>query len=315
MLPIGVKRPGFRFARTLRTTVVAVALIQLLLPMPGVLAQDVPSNVRERSNDLDVPFVPSDDNVLDAMFEMAKPTGSDFLIDLGSGDGRIVIGAAKKFGLHGFGVDLNEGLVAIANQRARVLGVADRAQFYVRDLFKTDFSKASILTMYLLPEVVLELREKLLRDLRPGTRIVSHDYHLGDWRPDEARVVRIGQDNEESIVYYWMVPARVAGTWEWVLDSKDYAPTPTDFRTTLKQRYQDISGEVGIFPGVASIHDLRLAGTKITFSVTGEVEERMVRHDFAGTVDGDRIVGTVTVSGGVRSRTLPWEARRIRTGD
>jgi hypothetical protein len=292
------------------------AAVLFALFSPGVSAQSVPDEVRHRSDDLDVPYVPSDSRVLKAMFEMAEPTAGDFLIDLGSGDGRIVIEAARRFGLRGYGVDLNEGLVSIATQRAKSAGVADRVQFHVRDLFKTDIRQASILTMYLLPEIMLELRDRLWRDLRPGTRIVSHDYHMGEWRPDEARVVRIGTGDEDSVVYYWMVPARVAGIWEWTIEpAPGYANVPTDFTATLSQHFQNVTGAVEIFPGTAQIHDMRLSGDRIAFSVSGEVSERIVRHDFVGTVSAGRINGTVTLRGGVRSQTLPWSAIRTKVGD
>jgi hypothetical protein len=301
---------SFRFLRRGAIALAALAAIVVAAPATEPAAQDVLPEIKQRSDELDVPFVPSDDNVLNAMFDMAKPTSGDFLIDLGSGDGRIVVEAARRFGLRGFGVDLNEGLVAIARQRARSVGVADRVEFHIRDLFRTDFRQASILTMYLLPEIVLELREALLRDLRPGARIVSHDYHMGEWRPDEARLVRIGSGNEESVVYFWTVPAKAAGTWEWTIDSRDYADIPVDFRAVLGQRYQDIAAEVVIFPGLGVAHDLRLSGARIAFSITGEVNERMVRHDFAGTIDGDRIAGAVTLGGASPPLTLPWAARR-----
>jgi len=315
MQPLSGGRLSFRFPRRGAIALAALAAIVFAAPATDLAAQDVLPEIKQRSDELDVPFVPSDDNVLNAMFDMAKPTGGDFLIDLGSGDGRIVVEAARRFGLRGFGVDLNEGLVAIARQRARSAGVADRVEFHIRDLFRTDFRQASILTMYLLPEIVLELREALLRDLRPGTRIVSHDYHLGEWRPDDGRIVRIGTGTEESVVYFWTVPAKVAGTWDWTIDSRKYADIPVDFRTVLRQHYQDIAADVTIFPGLGVSHDLRLSGTQISFSITGEIDERMVRHDFAGTVEGDRITGTVTLGGAAHPLTLPWSAQRIKTAE
>ena len=131
----------------------------------------------------DTPYVQTPQNIVDAMLETAKVTGKDYVIDLGSGDGRMVITAAKKRGARGFGVDLDKRLVKLANANARKAGVADRAKFYARDLFETDLSQASVITIYLLPEVNLMARGKLLA-LAPGTRIVSHDYGIGDWLPD-----------------------------------------------------------------------------------------------------------------------------------
>jgi SAM-dependent methyltransferase len=272
----------------------------------------VTSDIIDRSSQLDVPFVPSHDNVLRAMFELARPTGTDFLIDLGSGDGRIVINAARQFGLRGFGVDLNDDLVGIANRNAERAGVAPRAKFYVRDLFETDIRQATILTMYLLPEVVQSLRDKLLTDLRPGARIVSHDYHLADWRPDAVRLAEIGPKLEDSIVYLWVVPARVAGVWAWTIEQPELFNEPMEYSASLSQRFQDVEGKVSLFPFEQRIHQASLQGTRLAFSVAGELNEKIVFHDFEGVVEGDRITGTVRLSGGIPPVTLPWTARRTR---
>jgi SAM-dependent methyltransferase len=278
------------------------------------VAQEVTPEVEHRSGRLDAPFLESSSAVLDAMFAYALPTKDDYIIDLGSGDGRINIHAARKFGTSGHGVDLNEGLVAIANARARRAGVANRAKFYVRDLFKENLSKATIVTMYLLQDVVLRLRPKLLAELRPGARIVSHDYHMGDWRFDAARVVKSG----ESIVYYWAVPAKVAGTWRWQIELPEQprdlldSTGTIDFTGTINQRYQDIDGRVNLGRRWTRFHHAKLMGAKISISVTGVMSDRIVRHDYAGTVDGSRITGTVRLSGGVEPVTLPWSAVRSR---
>lgn len=298
----------------------AAALVGILVSVPAAAQRvnDISPEIQQRSDELDVPFVPSHDNVLKAMFDMAKPTRDDFLIDLGSGDGRIVISAAHKFGTRGLGVDLNEGLVKIARDRADRAGVASRARFEVRDLYKTDIRSATVLTMYLLPEIVQDLRDRLMAELRPGTRIVSHDYHMGDWRPDESRVVEISErpkDPEESIVYFWVVPARIAGNWKWTLNYPRYSDTPLEYAAAISQHFQDVDGQVEVFPSTGRIRNGRLAGTRIAFSADVEVAERIVRHDFAGTIDGERITGTVRLSGGMAEITLPWEARRTKGGE
>lgn len=292
---------------------------QLISPtVSSALAQTITPEIVDRSNDLDVPFVPSHDNVLQAMFELAKPTKDDFLIDLGSGDGRIVIGAAHKFGTRGYGVDLNKGLVQVATERARRAGVGSKARFEVRDLFKTDLRPATILTMYLLPEVVQTLRPTLLTQLRPGTRIVSHDYHLADWRPDASRIVDISASRdkpEESVIYYWVVPGRVAGLWEWTLAYASYFNRPLEYSAALKQRFQDMEGTVEVIGLEGRVHHGSVSGTRIAFSADVEIEELMVRHDFSGEIDGNTITGTVRLSGGVRPVTLPWRATRTQTMD
>src|SRR3977135_3414267 len=132
----------------------------------------------------DTPYVQTPQNVVDKMLEVAKVGPADYVIDLGSGDGRMVITAAQKYGARGFGVDLDRRLVELANKRAASASVADRAVFYERDLYETDLAAASVVTIYLLPEVNLMVRPKLLATLKPGTRVVSHDYNMGDWPPD-----------------------------------------------------------------------------------------------------------------------------------
>jgi SAM-dependent methyltransferase len=163
------------------------------------------------AQDVDVPFVVTPDNVTREMLKLADVKPGDFVIDLGSGDGRIVIVAARHFGARGLGVEIVPELVAKSRDNASKAGVADRAEFLVQDLFAADLSKATVITMYLLPEVNLQLRPKLLK-LKPGTRIVSHDWDMGDWKPDRTIVVDapdkpIGRE-KVSRLHLWMVPAR-----------------------------------------------------------------------------------------------------------
>jgi SAM-dependent methyltransferase len=164
----------------------------------------------------EVPFVVSPAPVTLAMLSIARVGPRDVVLDLGSGDGRIVITAAKRYGARGLGVELSPQLVDKSRDNARRAGVADRAEFRVQDLFETDLSQASVITMYLLPEVNLQLRPKLLA-LKPGTRIVSHDWDLGDWKPDRTRVVdapdkSVGLE-KKSRVHLWTVPAQLGGLW------------------------------------------------------------------------------------------------------
>ena len=297
-------------------TVAVIFACLVALPVFPLGAQEVTREIRKFSDSLDVSFVPSEYVVLDAMFDLARPTKDDFLIDLGSGDGRIVISAAKTFGARGYGVDLNGGLVKIANARAAEAGVADRARFYVRDLFKEDISRASIVTMFLIDEVVLQLRPKLFAQLRPGSRIVSHDYHLGDWKPDSTRWVDVGPpQNHESIVYYWVVPAKVSGNWVLTADYTSLFKEPLEYRAIINQHFQDIDGKVDLNSQTLRIHDARLSGDRILFSATGEIEESIIRHDFAGVVNGNTITGSVRLSGAIQEVTLPWLARRANAED
>jgi SAM-dependent methyltransferase len=158
----------------------------------------------------DLPYVATPDNVTLAMLELAKVGPDDFVIDLGSGDGRIVIAAAKRFGARGLGVDIDAGLVQVSRESARRAGVAGRVEFRVEDLFLTDLASATVITLYLLPEVNLQLRPHLLA-LKPGTRIVSHDWDMGAWKPE--RTVNIETPRKSSRALLWIVPARLSGAW------------------------------------------------------------------------------------------------------
>jgi len=164
----------------------------------------------------EVPFITSPDNVTLEMLRIADVGRADHVIDLGSGDGRIVILAARRFGASGLGVEIDPRLVELSNRHARDAGVADRAVFREQDLFKTDLAPATVITMYLLPEFNLALRPALLQ-LKPGTRLVSHDWHMADWQPDQTTVVQVpnkqvGRD-KFSQIHLWVVPARVDGLW------------------------------------------------------------------------------------------------------
>jgi SAM-dependent methyltransferase len=187
----------------------------------------------------EVPYVQTPMAVVDAMLELAGARAGDRLVDLGSGDGRLVIRAAQRFGIPGLGVDLDPNLVALSEQRARDAGVAGLARFAVQDLFDTDLTQASLITMYLLPEVNLALRPRLLR-LAPGTRVVSHDWDMGDWMPDHSRTLPVPDKpvglRRESAAHLWVIPASVQGDWRGRLAGEP------DALLTLRiaQRYQQL---------------------------------------------------------------------------
>jgi hypothetical protein len=211
-----------RLSRLSRATTGIAAALALLVAGSPARAQD------------EVPFITTPDNVTLAMLELAGVTANDTLIDLGSGDGRIVITAARRFGARGLGVEIVGDLVAQSRSNARAAGVADKAEFREQDLFLTDLSGARVITMYLLTEVNLQLRPRLLA-LAPGTRIVSHDWGMGEWQPERSVTLdvpdkTIGRD-KRSTVHLWIVPARVAGLW-----------CTEGGRLELTQRFQTVSG-------------------------------------------------------------------------
>jgi hypothetical protein len=170
-------------------------------PTPSATVETVPQT-------LDVPYVPTPHNVVAKMLELAKPNRNDIVYDLGSGDGRIVITAAQKYGSRGVGYDLDPKRIKEANENARTAGVTDRVRFVQQDLFEADLIQATVVTLYLLPEINLKLRPKLLKELKPGTRIVSHNYGLGDWDPIKTETLQSATG--EHLVFYWVVPK--AGT-------------------------------------------------------------------------------------------------------
>jgi hypothetical protein len=186
-----------------RLSVLAAASL-LLLPAIGASAIE-PSFAPTQAitpESLDVPYVPTPQSVVDKMLDIAKVTGEDYLIDLGSGDGRIPIAAAKRFGTKGMGVEIDPVRVQEAKTNAVNARVADKVEFKKQDLFETDLSQATVLTLYLLPRVNLQLRPRLLNKLKPGTRVVSHSFDMGDWKPDQKIIV------DGRPIYLWIVPER-----------------------------------------------------------------------------------------------------------
>jgi hypothetical protein len=258
-----------------------------------------------------VPYVPTPQAVVEKMLEVAKVGPRDFVIDLGSGDGRIVITAAKRHGARGFGVDLNPDRVREGTEHARNAGVADRVSFYQQDLYQTDLGQATVITMYLLPSVNLDLRPRLLQ-LAPGTRVVSHDFHMGDWKPDAHLTLDVkdkyGDFGGTSEVYFWVVPARVAGAWQWQLT---VGGKPRAYEVRLDQQYQMLSGSARVGDRAVPLQAARLSGAEVGFAFVADIDGTPVRHEFVGRVDGEAIHGTATLSGARVQAQLEWNARRL----
>jgi SAM-dependent methyltransferase len=180
----------------------ASALLTTVLMIAGALPSPFNAVAQERRPD--VHYVPTPEEVVEEMLRLANVGKNDVIYDLGCGDGRIVITAAKKYGARGIGIDIDPERIKESNENARQAGVADRVKFLQQDLFQTDFSEATVVTLYLLPALNLKLRPKLL-ELKPGTRIVSHAFDMGDWKPE--KVVNVPGDEHERTVYFWVVPA------------------------------------------------------------------------------------------------------------
>lgn len=189
--------------RSLHLSVFAVATVLLLATLgASAIEPSVAPTQAIHPDSLDVPYVPTPQSVVDKMLDIAKVTGEDYLIDLGSGDGRIPIAAAKRFGTKGLGVEIDPARVHEAKVNAVNARVKDKVEFRKQDLFETDLSQATVLTMYLLPRVNLQLRPRILNTLKPGTRVVSHSFDMGDWKPDQ----KITVDGRK--IYLWIVPER-----------------------------------------------------------------------------------------------------------
>jgi hypothetical protein len=246
------------------------------------------------------PYVPSPQSVVADMLRYAEVGPQDFLVDLGSGDGRIVLTAAKVFGARGFGVEIKEELVKRANEAARNEGVADRVRFVQQDLFKTDLSRASVVTMYLLPDTVNLLKDKFLAELKPGTRIVSHDYPLSGWIPekyvqmdleDKVRVTGV----TTTLIYVYVVPARVAGSWNAQMPP---AVSRQPAKLVLHQQLTRVSGSALLDGKEIELEEVVLRGDHLSFRLPGR------NGQFSGQVRGGAIEGLFELNGSKQ----PWSA-------
>ena len=270
----------------------------LALPALPLMAADEEQKVTEET-----PYVPSPKIVVDTMLSMANVHAGDYLIDLGSGDGRIIITAALEYGVSGIGVDYDPQLVQLATKNAKKAGVADKARFVERNVFKTDLSSASVVTIYLLPEYNAALKPRLYA-LKPGTRIVSHDYGIGDWQPDESRKVPAPDKpvgfEKASWIYYWMVPAKVAGQWR---ASGTRAKSANAMELSLNQRNQKVSGSLTIGARKFTIEQAVLKGESLTF----EFNQGNRAGHFEGRFKGERLSGELLIG---NSRRV-WNAARV----
>ncbi len=251
----------------------------------------------------DVVFVGTPLGVVEGMLNLAAVADSDVVYDLGSGDGRIVIAAAKHYGARGVGIDIDSNLVAESRRSADTAGVGGRAEFRRGDLFETDLRQASVVTLYLGRALNERLRPHLFRDLRPGSRIVSQNFDMGDWLPDSVVLVR-GRDFGETPVHLWVMPAKMAGTWEVTLEGSGAGPAR--FRLELAQRYQQLTGEVQSGGRRLRLEGARLRGDRLTFTVASPGTELR----FQGSVEEATASGTVAGDpGGERRR---WRGTRVR---
>ena len=260
----------------------------------------------------DVVYVPTPQIVVDAMLNLAKLGPGDFIVDLGSGDGRVVITAAKRYGVRGFGVDLSDELLQESSQAARAQGVADRVKFVKQNLFETDLSPATVITTYLLPSINLKLRPKIL-DMKPGTRVVTHDYHMGDWKPDAQEILSVPEkkvgDAGKSYVFLWVVPAKIAGRWQAQIGSGAERAT---WEFEFEQRFQAFEGTARGAAGNVGLRWTRLDADRISFQFLTNPVDDATRYEFNGSVSGDTMQGMVKVGEAAAQKLMPWSARFVR---
>jgi hypothetical protein len=266
----------------------ALALLAALALPFAVSAQKFEPQVGQAGKD--VIWVPTPDEVVDRMLTMAQVGPNDFHMDLGSGDGKIVIAAAKR-GAKSLGIEYNPDMVKLAQENAAKAGVSERAQFRRADIFQTDFSQATVITLYLLPALNMRLRPQLLA-MKPGTRVVSHSFTMEDWEADEISTM----DGRRA--YFWIVPANVMGTW-----SLDAAGTKAEL--SLEQTFQKINGGVNLPHNVqGGLREPRLRGAQIAFAY---VDDKGLRREFTGTVNGRQMQGTFRDDKG---QTGSWSATK-----
>ncbi len=273
----------------------------MILTAALACAAAFPLHAEEKKVALDVRWGPTPDELMARMFEYARPTDRDVLYDLGCGDGRIVITAARTFGTRGVGIDIDPKRIEQSIANAKKAGVEDRVSFLQQNLFTTDISPATIVALYLNEKINAKLRPKLFQELKPGTRILSHNWTMGRWQADRTSVIG------KRVVYFWVLPANFSGSWSGRIGGNDYS-------LRIQQRFQKCRGEITIgtqFP----VQDAQVTGDRIRFSISTKIAGRDAALAFDGRLKGNEIEGTVTSREYFRkgiSEQFPWRAARDR---
>jgi SAM-dependent methyltransferase len=269
----------------------AAGAAMLLMTAATLTAQDTTTKRTP-----DVHYVPTPHHVVEAMLRLTAVGPQDVVFDLGSGDGRIPIAAAKRFGARGVGIDIDPARIKEAEANAKAQGVTDRVRFMQADLFKTDFSSATVVTLYLLPSLNVKLRPTLFRVLKPGTRIASHAFEMGDWQPDAKLEI------EGTNAFFWTIPVDVRGDWDWELKTAEGTRKHT---VTFQQRFQKASGSWVGENATVSVPAVRIVGDSVMFRISRPSEE----YRIAARVTGDRMEGTIERDG---APTEHFSARRAK---
>jgi hypothetical protein len=279
-------------AHLARCGVVAL-LLACALPAAGANRDECERQYKPQTGQpgKDVIWVPTNDGLVARMLQMAQVTAADHVYDLGAGDGKIAIAAARDFGAHAVGVEYDPQLARLAQCYVQAEGLGERVQIIHGDIFETDFSSATVVTLYLLPELNVRLRPTILK-MMPGTRVVSHSFLMGDWEPDERSIT------EDGSAYLWIVPAQVGGNWSFHADRGNEG-----FTVQLEQQYQQLTGRAGDEP---LISDARVRGSQVELTFI----ENGAPTRLSGRVAGDRIDAQVTRGG----KTSRYVGTRVRAG-
>ncbi len=271
----------------------ALAVMVLAFGVVSTLGEEFEPQVGQPGKD--VVWVPTPDALVERMLRMAQVTPEDYVVDLGSGDGKIVIAAVRDFNARALGIEYNPEMVALAQRNAKQAGVEERARFIQGDIFEEDFSSATVVTMYLLPGLNLRLRETLLQ-MKPGTRVVSHAFDMSEWEPDESVTV------EGRSAYLWIVPANAGGVWRLSLPLGQEIVTAT---MSIRQQFQEFAGTISLQGTEVALQETRLVGARIEFVI---IEAGGEQRRFIGSVDGDLMRGAVS---GPDGRTAEFRAERV----
>jgi len=290
------------------SSLIFTRLLNLLCLAAILFFLSVSLNAQELSK---LPYVPTPQIVVDEMLKMAGVTAKDYVMDLGSGDGRMIITAARTFQASGVGVDIDSKLVELSNKQAKADGVGDRTRFIEQDMFKADISKATVVTLYVLPDFMEKLRPKLLAELKPGTRIVAHDYYMSEWYPDRQHMLTVPEKvkangTDKAYLYLWIVPSVVTG--DWLIEFNAVGNRRLLVALTIDQRYQmlNLSAEGAL--GEMKIEKPVLRGNEISFSLTFGVNP----YQFTGKVSDGKMEGTAVTPG--NSQLIPWRASKLPAG-
>jgi SAM-dependent methyltransferase len=275
------------------------AFAYLVLGASLGLAQDVK---------LDVPYVPTRYPVVDEMLRLLNLTKADVVYDLGCGDGRLVVGAAEKFGCRGVGIDIDPERIREANENAQKAGVTDKVKFILGDLFEADFREATAVPMYLLTSVNLKLRPKILRELRPGSRIVSHNFGMDNWKPDAQTIVRV--EDIPHDVYFWIIPANVSGMWTWTILN---GAMPLECKLEVTQKFQVLEGKAWVGGRSAEVMEVKLSGDKVSLVLDIFIDSKKTTLTLEGKAFLHQIEGAIKGRIDGRDLAFAWKAARNPT--